>query len=138
MKINLIFLCANFEKGGAGNSIIRLCQKLNRKKYIISIICLNKFSYLDEIKNTNIKIFKIHKNKIIFSIFVIKKIILNIMNKNIKNILVSNINYTNVISVLFLRKINLFSWSREPLSAHPIISDEPSPPYARDYPKDPN
>ena len=28
------------------------------------------------------------------------------MNKNIKNILVSNINYTNVISVLFLRKIN--------------------------------
>ena len=45
MKINLIFLCANFEKGGAGNSIIRLCQKLNKKKYIISIICLNKFSY---------------------------------------------------------------------------------------------
>jgi len=105
MKINLIFLCANFEKGGAGNSIIRLCQKLNKKKYIISIICLNKFSYLDEIKNTNIKIFKIHKNKILFSIFIIKKIILNIMNKNIKNILVSNINYTNVISVLFLRKI---------------------------------
>ena len=31
MKINLIFLCANFEKGGAGNSIIRLCQKLNIK-----------------------------------------------------------------------------------------------------------
>jgi glycosyltransferase involved in cell wall biosynthesis len=107
MKINLIFLCANFTKGGAGNSIIRLCKELKKKKYEISIICLNKFSYLSEIKNTNIKIFKIKKNKIIFSIFIIKNILFKIINKKYKNILISNINYTNVISVLFFRKINI-------------------------------
>ena len=55
MKINLIFFCANFTRGGAGNSIIRLCKKLNKKKYQISIICLNKFSYFKENKNAKIK-----------------------------------------------------------------------------------
>jgi glycosyltransferase involved in cell wall biosynthesis len=107
MKINLIFLCANFTKGGAGNSIIRLCKKLNKKKYEISIICLNKFSYLNKIKNTNIKVFRINKKKIIFSIFQIKKILLKIIKKNNKNILISNINYTNVISILFFKRINI-------------------------------
>jgi glycosyltransferase involved in cell wall biosynthesis len=68
---------------------------------------LNKFSYLNEIKNTNIRVFVIKRNKIIFSIFKIKKRILKIIKKNSKNILISNINYTNVISVLFFRKINI-------------------------------
>ena len=106
MKINLIFFCANFTRGGAGNSIIRLCKKLNKKKYQISIICLNKFSYFKEIKNTKIKIFKINKSKVIFSIFEIRSILLKTIKQSSKNIFISNLNYANALSILFFRKLD--------------------------------
>ena len=37
MKINLIYFISNFSFGGAGNSIVRLCTNLSRKKYSINI-----------------------------------------------------------------------------------------------------
>ena len=35
MKINLIFFLARFGKGGAGNSVYRLCKGLDKKKFNI-------------------------------------------------------------------------------------------------------
>ena len=32
MKKNLIFFLARFGRGGAGNSVFRLCNSLNKKK----------------------------------------------------------------------------------------------------------
>jgi hypothetical protein len=44
IKKNLIFFLPNFSKGGAANSIIRLCEKLDQKKYNIYIISIGKNS----------------------------------------------------------------------------------------------
>ena len=35
IKKNLVFFLPNFSKGGAANSIIKLCEKLDKKKYDI-------------------------------------------------------------------------------------------------------
>ena len=49
--INLIFFLPTFNYGGAGNSIFRLCKKLNKKKYNISIISIGPCAYKKELKN---------------------------------------------------------------------------------------
>ena len=50
MKINLIFFISQFDHGGAGNSIFRLCKNLSKKIYNINIICLNNCAYQVELK----------------------------------------------------------------------------------------
>ena len=67
MKINLIFFLPKFVQGGAGNSIFRLCKGLSKKKFNISIICLNNCSYDDKFKKIGIKVYKIKSNKTIFA-----------------------------------------------------------------------
>ncbi len=51
MKINLIFFLARFGKGGAGNSIYRLCKGLDKKKFDITVLCLNKCAYEKKLRN---------------------------------------------------------------------------------------
>ena len=50
MKINLIIFISQFNHGGAGNSLFRLCTGLSRKLYNINIICLNNCAYEKELK----------------------------------------------------------------------------------------
>ena len=50
MKINLIFFLARFGKGGAGNSVYRLCKVLDKKKFDITVLCLNKCAYEKKIE----------------------------------------------------------------------------------------
>ena len=104
MKINLIFFLARFGKGGAGNSVFRLCKNLNKKKYNIFIICLNQCAYEKELARNNIKVIKITATRVLFSIFELKKQISQITEKFSKNILISNINYTNLLCAIFIRK----------------------------------
>ena len=104
MKINLFFFLPYFIKGGAGNSIYKLCKNLNKKKYRINIICLNKCEYKKLFLKESIKVFEIKSSRTLFSISKIKKIILNNITKN-KNIFVSNINFANLLSLIFFRKI---------------------------------
>ena len=40
MKINLIFFLSEFNLGGAGNSVFKLCKNLSKNQFIISVICL--------------------------------------------------------------------------------------------------
>tara|TARA_Y100001970_G_C14132447_1_gene802456 strand:- start:205 stop:1290 length:1086 start_codon:yes stop_codon:yes gene_type:complete len=102
-KKNIFFLLPVFIYGGAGQSIKRIITNLNKKKYKINVICLGKCAYKKELEKKSVKIYQINKKKLILSIGEIKKILEK--NEDEKKILISNIHYTNVLSLLFFRKI---------------------------------
>ena len=92
--------------GGAGNSIFRLCKGLKKKKYNISIICLKNCSYDKEFKKIGINIYKIKSNKTLFAMPKVLEITKSLISKKYqKNIFVSNIHYTNILSLIFLRNL---------------------------------
>ena len=108
MKINLIIFISQFNHGGAGNSLFRLCTGLSRKLYNINIICLNNCAYEKELKTKNIKVFKINCNRTSLAMMNVKKITQKLIStKYKKNIFISNIYYSNILSVLFLGRLNL-------------------------------
>ena len=88
MKINLIIFLSRFVKGGAGNSIFRLCKGLPKKKFNISIICLNNCAFDKEFKKIEIKVYKIKSNKTFFAMSKVlnttKSLISEKYKKNIK------------------------------------------------------
>ena len=67
MKINLIIFISEFNRGGAGNSLFRLCVNLPKKLYNINVICLNECAYEKELKKNNINVFKILSKKTDYS-----------------------------------------------------------------------
>ena len=102
-KINLIFFLPNFSEGGAGKSIMKICNNLNDLKYTITIISLGRCFYKKNFKR-KIKFYELKEKKTILSFFSICKI----LNKNYSNqntIFISNMNYTNVLSCFFLKFI---------------------------------
>jgi glycosyltransferase involved in cell wall biosynthesis len=102
MKKNIYFLLPVFTYG-AGQSIKRIILKLNDTKYNKNIICLGKCQFKKELLDNKIKVYELNHNKLIFAIKDIKKIL---ENKTVEEkILVSNIHYTNVLSLLFLSKV---------------------------------
>ena len=104
MKINLIIFLSKFGVGGAGNSIFRLCKGLPKKRFNISIICLKNCSYDREFKKIGIKVYKIKSNKTFFAMSKVLSITKFLISKKYKkNIFISNIHYTNVLSLIFLR-----------------------------------
>ena len=108
MKINLIIFLSEFNRGGAGNSLFRLCVNLPKKFYNINVICLNECAYEKELKKSNINVFKILSKKTFFAMFQIRKITKNLIsNKYKKNIFISNIYYSNILSILFLYNLNM-------------------------------
>ena len=117
MKINLIFFLARFGKGGAGNSVYRLCKGLNKKKFNITVLCLNKCAYEKKMRKNKIKVIKILSSRALFSMIYLKKHLKkNTSNKN-KNILISNINYTNLLCAIFIKKkenLKLIAFERTP------------------------
>ena len=107
MKINLIIFLSRFGVGGAGNSIFRLCKGLPKKKFNISIICLKNCSYDREFSKIGIKVYKITSNKTFFAMSKVLNITKSLISKKYKkNILISNIHYTNILSLIFLRNLN--------------------------------
>ena len=67
IKKNLVFFLPNFSKGGAANSIIKLCENLDKKKYDIYIISIGKNFYKDRVNSFCKKIYEINSKKSIFS-----------------------------------------------------------------------
>lgn len=118
MRINLFFFLARFGLGGAGNSVYRLCQNLDKNKYNVNVICLNKCAYETKLKNNGVKVYKIKSSRAFFSIFKINNLLKKIIHKNEKNIFISNINYTNILCALLLDKnlgLKLIGIERTPL-----------------------
>ena len=108
MKINLIFFLSEFNLGGAGNSVFKLCKNLSKNQFIISVICLNKCFYKEELNKSGIQVFEVKSRKTIFAMTEIKRIVKKlIFNKYKKNIFISNIYYSNILSILFLRSLKM-------------------------------
>lgn len=107
MKINLIFFISEFNLGGAGNSIFKLCKNLSSEKYKISIICLNKCYYKNQLNKIGVKVFEVKSKRTAMAMFKIKKITMKLLKNNCKNIFASNIYYSNILSVFFLRNLNM-------------------------------
>jgi glycosyltransferase involved in cell wall biosynthesis len=106
-KINLIFYLADFSHGGAGNSIIKLCKNLDKKKYNIYLLSLGKNYYKNELKNKSIFFYELKNKRAITAVYFIRKFLKNNQTfKDLNTIFISNINYANVLSVIFLRKIH--------------------------------
>ena len=103
MKKKIFFLLPVFSFGGAGQSILRISSCLNKKNYSVCIISLGKCFYKKNFEENKIKVFEIKKKKILLAVNVIRNIINN--DKSKKKILISNIHYTNVISLIFLRDL---------------------------------
>ena len=61
MKKKIIFFLANFNQGGAGQSITRLCLELNKNKYDITVLCLQKCYYKKILKIIKLKLKKLIK-----------------------------------------------------------------------------
>ena len=108
MKIHTIFFLSEFVLGGAGNSIYKLCKNLPKKNYHVSIICLNKCYYKKLFKKEGINVYEINSKRAFFGFFKIKKILAKIISKNYKStVFLSNINYSNILTILFLRNLKL-------------------------------
>tara|TARA_Y100000741_G_scaffold361365_1_gene345192 strand:+ start:115 stop:1209 length:1095 start_codon:yes stop_codon:yes gene_type:complete len=107
MKINLIIFLAEFHLGGAGNSLFKLCKNLSNKNFSISVICLNKCFYKNELKKYGIKVYEVKSSRTLFAMSKIKSIVKSLISNNKKNIFMSNIYYSNILSILFLRSLNL-------------------------------
>lgn len=102
-KKNLIFFLPDFVSGGGGKSITSLCRNLNKKKFSITIICLNKCYYKNQLKNF-CKIYEIPKKRAIFAQNEISRIIKKIISKDQKNIFISNLFYANALTAIFQKK----------------------------------
>ena len=108
MKTNLFFFISKFTFGGAGNAIYTFLKTLDRKKYNLHIFFLGKSEY-KSILPKDVKYFQFNNKipifKTFFSFIQIRKVMLNNSKKFKKNIFISNIHYSNVLSILFLRDI---------------------------------
>ena len=108
MKINIFFFISNFNFGGAGNAIYVFLKKLNAKKFNLHLICIGKSEYKKFLPK-HVKFYSIDNKfyffKTFFNFFKIKKLIKKFSQKNEKNIFISNIHYSNVLSIFFLRRL---------------------------------
>jgi len=108
-KINIFFFISRFNFGGAGNAIYTFLKYLNTKKYSINIIFIGNSQY----KNILPKHVKCHQINIsikifhtFFSFFKVRELMLKETKKFQKNIFISNIHFSNVLTIFFLRKVN--------------------------------
>ena len=98
------FFLARFGKGGAGNSVFKLCKSLNKKKYNIFAVCINNCAYKKELIKAGVKVKEINVSRALFAVFFLKKIISKIIQNSDQNYLISNINYTNLLCSIFIKK----------------------------------
>ncbi len=102
----LVFFLPNFSLGGASESIFKLTKFLIKYNFSILIISLGKNSYKKEFKKIKCEVVEIDSTRVSFSIFKLRKIMINETQKKFdKIIFISNINYANIISIISL--INL-------------------------------
>jgi len=103
----LIFFLPSFTLGGAGESIYKLSKFLIKHNFSILIISLGKNSYKKDFKKINCEIVEIDSSKTLFSIFKLRKLVIDETKKNFKKLVfISNLNYANVISIISLINLN--------------------------------
>ena len=101
---HIYFFLPNFSIGGAGNSIFNICKQIKNASSSIKIISIGKNHYKKAFKEIGIKTIELSNQKTIIAIFKI----FFLMKKELKEkeiIFVSNINYANVLSAIFLKNL---------------------------------
>ena len=101
MKKNLIFFLPNFSSGGAGNSILNICKNLNKKKYDIYVISLQKNFYKSELRKHCKEVKEIEGKSTLFCLNKIENYIKNFDKAH--TLVISNINYANALFVIFFK-----------------------------------
>ena len=108
MKTNLFFFISTFKYGGASNAIFNFLNNLDKKKYNLHMIFVGNSDYEKSLPK-NVKYYKIKDYfyffKTFFAFFKIKNILSQEKFYDTKNIFISNIHYSNVLSIIFLRNI---------------------------------
>jgi glycosyltransferase involved in cell wall biosynthesis len=103
----LVFFLPNFILGGAGESIFKLSKFLVRYNFSILIISLGKNFYKKDFKKINCEIIEINSSRAFFSIFKLRKLMIDESKKNFEKIIfISNLNYVNIISLISLINLN--------------------------------
>ena len=116
----LVFFLPNFILGGAGESIFKLSKFLVKYNFSILIISLGKNFYKKDFKKINCEIIELASSRVIFSIFKLRKLMINESKKNFEKIIfISNLNYVNIISIISsinLNKIKIILTERSSIS----------------------
>jgi len=103
----LVFFLPNFILGGAGESIFKLSKYLVKYNFSILIISLGKNFYKKNFERINCEIIEINNSRTFFSIFKIRKLMVEETKKNFdKIVFISNLNYVNIISLISLINLN--------------------------------
>lgn len=102
---HIYFFLPNFAIGGAGNSIFNISKSIKNKKDKITVISIGVNAYKTEFLKMGANVVELKKKKTIFAVLSILKL-LKRDNKKYKQIFVSNINYSNVLSSIFLKKVD--------------------------------
>ena len=93
----------------ASSAIFRLCKHLDKKKYNLFIISLNKNELKNDLSKYCSEIFEINSRSVLLSSLKLTQIVKYINNKyNFYSIFISNIHYANIISGLCLKKNKKF------------------------------
>ena len=119
-KIRIIVFLPNFTLGGAAESLVKLIRFLSKKKFSVLIISLGKNTYKKKLFNMGCDIIEMNYKRAFFSLINLRKIFKSeIKKKYKKTILLSNIHYANIISILstlFLKNIKIILTERSSLS----------------------
>ena len=115
-KQNIFFFLPNFIIGGASKSILNICKLIKNRNNTITVISLGKNEYKRYFDKINVNVIELKQTKTIFAIFKIFSFLKKYSEKKI--IFVSNINYANVLSCIFLsnlKNLKLILIERTPL-----------------------
>ena len=105
-KQRLIFFLPVFIYGGAAESIIKLSKFLIDHNYSILLISIGKNVHKKYLKKIGCNVIELNTNRALFSILALRKIIKIEIKKNyFKTILISNIHYANIISLISCFKL---------------------------------
>ncbi len=105
-KQRIIFFLPNFSQGGATESIVKLTRFLIDHNYSILIISVGKNAYKNYLKKIGCEIYELSKGRTLLSIFALRKLVKEDLKKKYsQTILISNIHYANVISLISCFKL---------------------------------
>jgi len=116
----LVFFLPNFNLGGAAESIFKLSRFLIKYNFSILIVSIGKNSFKKDFKKIKCEIIELESTRTLFSIFKLRKLMINESKKNFEKIIfISNINYANIISLISLtnlKKIKIIVTERSSIS----------------------
>jgi glycosyltransferase involved in cell wall biosynthesis len=101
MKKNIIFFLHNLKIGGAEKNLINYANYLSKKDINVKLICLSAKGILKKSIDRKVKVIDLNKKKLIYSIFLILKII----NSTKPDILFSSLLHISLL-LCFFKKMN--------------------------------